>query len=92
MSSHRQAHLATPPVRVTPRRSHTCRSNSRYRKFPLVFNLDHASTTATLQHCPARLVPAPSGGTGATYFLHTASVAITTSSSRGTTMPMGIYR
>ena len=26
-----------------------------------------SSTTATLQHCPARLVPAPRGSTGAPY-------------------------
>src|ERR1700730_12943835 len=51
-----------------------------------------SSTTATLQHCPARLVPAPRGKTGAPYFLHAATVAITSWSSRGKTSPMGICR
>ena len=49
-------------------------------------------TTATLQHCPARLVPAPRGKTGAPNFLHAATVAITSSASRGTTSPIGIWR
>ena len=51
-----------------------------------------SNTTATLQHWPAKLVPAPRARTGAPYFLHAATAAITSASSRGTTMPMGICR
>ena len=48
--------------------------------------------TATLQHCPARLVPAPRASTGAPYLRHAATAATTSSASRGTTRPIGICR
>ena len=48
-----------------------------------------SNTTATLQHCPARLVPAPRGRTGASNFRHAATAATTSSASRGTTRPIG---
>jgi hypothetical protein len=51
-----------------------------------------SSTTATLQHWPARLVPAPRGSTGDPYFLHAATAATTSSSSRGMTSPIGTCR
>ena len=51
-----------------------------------------SSTTATLQHWPARLVPAPRGSTGASNARHAATAAITSSASRGTTRPIGIWR
>src|SRR5882762_578451 len=51
-----------------------------------------SSTTATLQHWPARLVPAPRGSTGAPNLRHAATVATTSWSSRGTTNPMVIWR
>ena len=38
-----------------------------------------SSTTATLQHWPARLVPAPRGSTGAPNFRHAATAATTSS-------------
>ena len=51
-----------------------------------------SSTTATLQHWPARLVPAPRGSTGAPNCRHTATAATTSSASRGTTRPIGTWR
>ena len=51
-----------------------------------------SSTTATLQLWPARLVPEPRASIGASNDLHTATAARTSSSSRGTTTPMGTCR
>ena len=41
---------------------------------------------------PGQTRAAPRGSTGAPYFLHAATAAITSSSSRGTTNPIGICR
>jgi hypothetical protein len=53
---------------------------------------EKSMTTATLQHCPARLVPPPRDNTGAPKPRHAATVAITSASSRGSTTPIGIWR
>ena len=45
--------------------------------------------TATLQHWPARLVPAPRDSTGAPYSRQSATAAMTSFSSRGMTRPIG---
>ena len=49
-------------------------------------------TTATLQHCPARLVPAPRWTIGAPCRRQAASAEIRSSSSTGTTAPIGTCR
>jgi hypothetical protein len=46
-------------------------------------------TTATLQHWPARLVPAPRESTGTSWRRHAATVATTSAAERGTTTPIG---
>ncbi len=46
-------------------------------------------TTATLQVCPARLVPPPRETTGAPCSRHTAMAAAASSTVRGTTTPIG---
>ena len=51
-----------------------------------------SSTTATLQLCPARLVPAPRGSTGAPYFRHAATAAITSSAVARHHEPIGTCR
>ena len=51
-----------------------------------------SSTTATLQHWPARLVPAPRGSTGAPKLRQAATAATTSFVSRGTTRPIGTWR
>ena len=51
-----------------------------------------SKTTATLQDCPAKLVPAPRGRMGALNFVHAATAATTSEESRGTTRPIGIWR
>jgi hypothetical protein len=54
--------------------------------------LEKSRTTATLQHCPARLVPVPRGSTGAPYRRHVATAAITSPASSGMTRPIGTCR
>ena len=49
-------------------------------------------TTAALQHCPARLVPPPRDSTGTACSRQAATVRITSSSSSGTTTPIGTWR
>src|SRR5262249_2778448 len=51
-----------------------------------------SSTTATLQHCPAREVPQPRGSRGALNSRQGATAASTSSTSRGMTTPIGIWR
>ena len=53
---------------------------------------EQSSTTATLQHWPARLVPPPRGRIGASCARQTSTAATTSSTSRGTTTPMGTWR
>src|ERR1051325_3962505 len=61
-------------------------ASTRFRYF------EKSSTTATLQHCPQRLVPPPRGSTGAPCFLQTSTVRITSSFERGITTPNGTWR
>ncbi|APX32340.1 hypothetical protein BH708_05960 [Brachybacterium sp. P6-10-X1] len=49
-------------------------------------------TTATLVHCPPRLVPPPRGSTGAPCRAHTSIAAAPASTLRGTTTPIGTCR
>src|ERR1700733_11654124 len=54
--------------------------------------LEKSMTTATLQHCPERLVPPPRERTGAPSSRQAATVATTSASSRGRTRPIGTWR
>ena len=54
--------------------------------------LDQSITTATLQVCPARLVPPPRDTTGAPCSRQTATAATPASMVRGTTTPIGTWR
>jgi hypothetical protein len=49
-------------------------------------------TTATLQACPARLVPAPRPSSGAPKRRQAATAASTSSASAGKTTPIGTCR
>jgi len=51
-----------------------------------------STTTATLQHWPARLVPAPRPRMGAPKARQMSTVVMTSSASRGRTTPMGTWR
>jgi hypothetical protein len=53
---------------------------------------DQSTTTATLQHWPARLVPPPRDSIGASCARHTSMVVTTSSIVLGTTTPMGTWR
>src|SRR5438067_2382414 len=54
--------------------------------------LEWSITTATLQHCPARLVPPPRERTGAPCARQTSTVATTSSIDFGSTTPIGTCR
>ncbi len=54
--------------------------------------LEKSSTTALLQHWPARLVPPPRPRMGAPCSRAMRTAAITSSRSRGMTTPMGTCR
>src|SRR5207248_1311966 len=53
---------------------------------------DQSSMTATLQHWPPRLVPPPRDSTGTACSRHTATASTASSTSRGTTTPIGTWR
>ena len=53
---------------------------------------DQSITTATLQQPPVRLVPPPRERIGAPCARQTATVATTSSTSRGITTPIGTWR
>ena len=53
---------------------------------------EKSMTTATLQHCPARLVPPPRERIGAPNSRQAATVATTSATSIGMTRPMGTWR
>jgi len=54
--------------------------------------LEKSITTATLQHCPARLVPPPRARMGTPCSRQTATAWTTSSIERGTTTPSGVCR
>ena len=77
--------------RMTPgctraRRRPESSSRTRFRYF------EKSITTATLQHCPARLVPQPRASTGTPKRRQIESAARTSSLSLGRTTPMGTWR
>ncbi len=51
-----------------------------------------SSTTALLQHCPARLVPPPRDSTGAPCRRQTATASTASSTDAGSTTPIGTRR
>ena len=51
--------------------------------------LDQSMTTASLVHCPARLVPPPRDSSGTSCSWQTATAATAASTVRGTTTPIG---
>jgi hypothetical protein len=61
-------------------------SSTRFRYF------EKSIITATLQHCPARLVPPPREMTGASYSRQRRTVSSTSSTVRGRTTPIGSMR
>ncbi len=55
-------------------------------------NLLQSSTTAALQHWPARLVPPPRESSGTSNSRHTATASTAASGVRGSTTPIGTRR
>jgi hypothetical protein len=81
----RSSSSTTPgSTRAMRRTGSISRMRSRY--------FEKSITTATLQHCPHRLVPAPRDSSGAPWRRQMATVRITSSMLRGITTPIGTCR